>query len=153
VSLDEVRFVHAGDLRPLEDASVDFILSRGVLPYFQHERDVLALLPQFHRVLAPGGAFCLHFGGRQPNLRLRVIRSLPAPLRPETLLGPVLVRLGIGRGRDKCWKCPEVLKRALFLPPARVVAELQRVGFTALAVHPDPFKPKGSRYYVSGRKP
>jgi SAM-dependent methyltransferase len=136
VPTGDVRFIHAGDLGPVDDGSIGFAFSRGVMPYWNSEQDVLDLLPQLYRVLRPGGAFCFHFGGRAPSFRLRLIRALPPPLRPEALLGPILVRLGIGRGRGKCWKCPEFLKRALFLPPGRVVAELSQLGFLALTVRP-----------------
>ena len=82
---DNVRLTvgSGADLRPVEDASTDFVFSREV---FQHipDRDVIATyVSETARILRPGGRAVLHFDTRRQSLRRRLALMLPDRLLPR----------------------------------------------------------------------
>ncbi len=135
------RFVaiDGADLSCFRDDAFDACVSRGVLPYQQDEAQVWRLVAEIARVLAPGGIFLLHFGGRRPSRASRALARLPRALRHAL------------RSAD----ARNAAETTLASPPAHALARLTELGLRDLAVSPDPRRHsrRNPRYYVSGRKP
>jgi SAM-dependent methyltransferase len=131
--------VDGSDLACFRDAAFDACVSRGVLPYQRDEAQVWRLVAEIARVLAPGGVFLLHFGGRRPSRTSRALARLPRVLR-RALRSPA--------ARDAA-------ETTLASPPERALERLFALGLRDLAVSPDPRRHsrRNPRYYVSGRKP
>jgi len=131
--------VEGSDLACFRDGAFDACVSRGVLPYQRDEAQVWRLVGEIARVLAPGGVFLLHFGGRRASRRSRALARLPRGLRRA------LHRFAADHGGET----------TLASPPERALERLAALGLRDLAVSPDPRRHsrRNPRYYVSGRKP
>lgn len=71
------------DLRPIEDASTDFVFSREVFQHIPDREVVSAYVSETARVLRPGGRAVLHFDTRRPALGRRLVMMLPDRLLPR----------------------------------------------------------------------
>jgi SAM-dependent methyltransferase len=127
--------VDGESLAAFADARFDCVVSRGVLPHQQDEKRMWRLVAEIERVLAPGGVFVLHLGGRRLG---SLQRWLPASLRPAP--DPERVR--------------ELVETTPAPSPERALERLAGLGLSDLATAPDPKRSsrRHPRFYVSGRK-
>ena len=131
--------IDGAGLASLRDARFDCVVSRGVLPHQYESRRMWSLVAEMARVLAPGGVFLLHLGGRRLGPFRRALHALtPAlavPPDPE-------------RERELAETTPAP-------SPEQALARLSGLGLCELAVSDDPKRSsrRHPRFYVSGRKP
>jgi SAM-dependent methyltransferase len=130
--------VDGAGLAALRDARFDCVVSRGVLPHQERTSRMWALVVEIARVLAPGGVFVLHLGGR----RLGTLRRALHAVAPAFAL-----RRGPARERELAETTPA---------PSRTsaLARLAGMGLAELHAFDDPKRSsrRHPRFYVSGRK-
>jgi SAM-dependent methyltransferase len=126
-------------LAALRDARFDCVVSRGVLPHQQRTSRMWSLVAEISRVLAPGGVFVLHLGGR----RLGPLRSALHALAPG-----LAVRPDPARERELAETTPAP-------SPAEALSRLAGMGLEDVHASDDPKRSsrRHPRFYVSGRKP